>query len=157
MSGLKPDWQWPGDHEYMSLWHCRTPDLEARLDHRPINLSLCVCRDISSISEMRAEIQMRTGDSFWAKNRQDDNAVHLQCLNDYWGAAEHDLTVSCQPRPQQFAHFGSGSRGRFHWKGRWVFKVTILCIHYCPSLCNCPSKPVNRRALRAALHKLKIY
>ena len=34
-------------------------------------------------------------------------------------------------------------RGCCHRKVRWIFRVSILCKHYRPYLCNCPSQLAN--------------
>ena len=44
---------------------------------------------------MRAEIRMRSGHSFWAKNRLAIEMIDIQALfNDYWGSNKHEFTVS---------------------------------------------------------------
>ena len=49
---------------------------------------------------MRVEINMRTGHSFWAKNRQNSDVINIQeLLKDYWGSKERVLTVLSQSRP----------------------------------------------------------
>ena len=49
---------------------------------------------------MRAEIQMRTGHSFWAKIRQNSDIIDIQALlESYWGSTEHEFTVSSQSQP----------------------------------------------------------
>jgi len=62
--------------------------------------TICVCRDVCSISEMRAEIQMRTGHSFWARIRQNNDVIDIQgLLEHYWDSNEHEFTVPSQSRP----------------------------------------------------------
>ena len=59
--------------------------------------TLCVYRDVSSISEMRMEIQMRTFHSFLAKNRQNSDVIDIQgLLKHYWDSSEHDFTLPSQ-------------------------------------------------------------
>jgi len=59
--------------------------------------SFHVCRGVSPTSKMRAEIQMRSGHLFWAKNRQANDDIKLQALfNDYWTSTEHEFTVPRQ-------------------------------------------------------------
>ena len=54
-----------------------------------------MCRDVSSISEMRADIQKRTGHSYWAKNRQNSVTIDMEGpLKDYWSSTERELRVS---------------------------------------------------------------
>ena len=48
---------------------------------------------------MRAEIQMRTGHLFLAKNLQNDDKIDIQgLLKEYWGSTEHDFIVTSQSR-----------------------------------------------------------
>ena len=57
-------------------------------------------RDVSSISEIRAEIQMRSGHSFYAKIRQNSDVIDIQALiNQYWDSTEHEFTVPSKSRP----------------------------------------------------------
>ena len=59
-----------------------------------------MCRDVSLISEMRVEIQMRTFPSFWAKVRQKSDLIDIKgLLEHYWGSAEHEFTIPGQSRP----------------------------------------------------------
>ena len=61
------------------------------------HLILCVCRDVYPTSEMRAQVQMKSGYSFWAKYRQTGEAIDLQGLfSDYWGSNKHEFTVPSQ-------------------------------------------------------------
>ena len=92
---------------------------------------------------MRMEIQMRSGHSFWAKNRQNSDIVDIQGLrSSYLDSNEHEFTVPSQSRPQLLRPcLMRKYRGRCHWKVPWVFGVQILCKHDCPFLCNCPSQP----------------
>jgi len=56
-----------------------------------------VCRGVSPTSTMHAEIQMRSGHLFWAKNRQASDAIDLQALfNGYWISTKFEFTVPCQ-------------------------------------------------------------
>ena len=58
---------------------------------------LCVCRGISPTSEMRAEIQMRSGRSFWTKIRRPSEPIDLQGLfNEYRSTIKHVFTVPSQ-------------------------------------------------------------
>jgi len=58
---------------------------------------LCMCRCISPTSEMRAEVQMRSGLLFWVKNRVASDVIDLQALfNDYRSMTKHVLTVQSQ-------------------------------------------------------------
>ena len=54
-----------------------------------------MCRGVSPTSEIRAQIQMRSGYSFWAKNQLESELIDIQVLfNDYWGSNKHEFTVS---------------------------------------------------------------
>ena len=58
---------------------------------------LCMCREISPISEIRTEVQRITGNLFWAKSRQANDAIDLQDLFDnYWSSNKHEFTVPSQ-------------------------------------------------------------
>jgi len=58
---------------------------------------LCMCRGISPTSEMRAEIQMRTGRSLWTKIRRPSEPIDLQALfDDYRSTTKHVFTVPSQ-------------------------------------------------------------
>ncbi len=62
-----------------------------------ITYYLCICRGLSAVSEMRVEIQMRSGKFLWVKNRQVSEVIDLQELFvDYWGSNEHEFTVPSQ-------------------------------------------------------------
>jgi hypothetical protein len=55
---------------------------------------LCVCRDISPISEMRVKIQRVI---LHVKMTQANEAIDLQGLSDdYWDSTEHGVTVSSE-------------------------------------------------------------
>ena len=62
--------------------------------------NLRVSRDVSAISEMRVEIQMRSGHSVWAKIRQNSDVINIQgLLKEYWNSTKHEVTVTSQSRP----------------------------------------------------------
>ena len=53
-----------------------------------------MCRDISPISEMRIETQMRSGHLLSAKSRLASGLIDAQAIyNDYWGSTKHEFTV----------------------------------------------------------------
>jgi len=55
--------------------------------------SLCVCRDVSPISKMRVEIQMKRRHLSWPKTEQASKDINLQELcDDYWTSRAHKLT-----------------------------------------------------------------
>ena len=108
---------------------------------------------------MRAEIQMRSGHSVWAKTRQAYDIINIQgLLNQYWDSTEHEFMVPSQSRPPTSPPFLIEKHsGHVPWKVRWAFRVTILYTR--PSLCNSPSQPATNApqadSLRALLHKLE--
>ena len=64
---------------------------------RYTNGSICICRDVSPISKMRAEIQMRRGHLFWANYRQTSEVIDVKALfNEYWSSDKHEFTVPSQ-------------------------------------------------------------
>jgi hypothetical protein len=57
----------------------------------------CPCRDLSPISEMRAEIRMKCGPSFLPRYREASEVIDLQALfNDYWSSDNHKFTILSQ-------------------------------------------------------------
>ena len=55
---------------------------------------MCVYRDISPTSQIRAEVQMKTGHSVWAKYRDASKVIELDGLfNDYWSSNNHEFIV----------------------------------------------------------------
>ena len=56
-----------------------------------------MCRGIYLTSEVRVEIELRSGYFFWAQNRRASEVIDLQALfNDYWSSNEHEFTVLSQ-------------------------------------------------------------
>ena len=98
---------------------------------------------------MRAEIQMKTGHLFWAKDRLASGVIDLQeIFNDYWSTSKHVFTVPSQSGSQTVLSYlmAEHSGHHFRWKAptaSLVSRITILCDHYCSSLCNCPSRLAN--------------
>ena len=59
-----------------------------------IHCSPCVCRDISPISHVRVEIQIKSGHLSWAKKVQNIKEIDIQNpFNEYWTSKEHEITV----------------------------------------------------------------
>jgi hypothetical protein len=55
---------------------------------------ICSCRGVSPTSEMRTEIQMRSGHLIWAKTGLASELIDVQALfNDYWSSIKHGFTV----------------------------------------------------------------
>jgi hypothetical protein len=53
-----------------------------------------MCRGVYLTSEVRIEIQMRTGRLIWAKNRVASDVIDVQALfNDYWSSNKREFTV----------------------------------------------------------------
>ena len=64
-----------------------------------------MCRGVSPTSEMRIEIGIKSGHSFWAKNRQMNEAIDFQGIfNEYWGSTKREFTIPSQSSSQP-AHF----------------------------------------------------
>jgi len=56
--------------------------------------SLRVYRDISPISHMRVEIQIKSGHLPWAKKVQNIKEIDMKKpFNEYWASKKHELTV----------------------------------------------------------------
>jgi len=55
---------------------------------------MCVYRDVSPTSQIRAEVRMKSGHSMWAKYREASELIDLDGLfNDYWSSNDHEFTV----------------------------------------------------------------
>ena len=66
---------------------------------------MCVYRDVSPTSQIRAEVQMKSGHSVWAKYREASEVIDLDGLfNDYWSSHEHEFTVLSQSLSPISAH-----------------------------------------------------
>jgi hypothetical protein len=53
-----------------------------------------VCRDVSPTSQLRVEIQVKSGHLSWVKKAQASQVFDLQELfNDYWTSKAHELAV----------------------------------------------------------------
>ena len=108
---------------------------------------------------MRAEVQMRSGHSVWAKTRQASDIIDIQgLLKQYWDSTEHDFMVPSQSRPPTSPPFLIEKHScHVLWKVQWAFRATIHCTR--PSLCNSSSRPATNAlqadSLRASLHKLE--
>ena len=64
--------------------------LLATLTHR----TLCVYRDISPTSNVRVEIQIKSGHLPWAKKDQEIKEIDIKKpVDEYWTSEEHELTV----------------------------------------------------------------
>jgi len=58
---------------------------------------MCVCRDVFLTSQIRAEVRMKRGHSFWATYRETSDIINLQALfDDYWSSTNHEFTVLSQ-------------------------------------------------------------
>ena len=58
---------------------------------------LCVCRGVSLASQMRVEIQMKSGHLPWAKKEQTDKLIDIQkVFDDYWSSNMREVTVPGQ-------------------------------------------------------------
>jgi len=76
-----------------------TPARRPYVIHSPLRTLTegSACRELSPTSQMRAEIQTKTGHSFWAKHRQASEVVELDAaFNEYWGSDKREFTVPGQ-------------------------------------------------------------
>ena len=98
---------------------------------RYIRVRLCICRDVSPTSEMRAEIQMRHGHLFWVNYRQTSEVIDVQVLfNEYWSSNKHEFTVPSQfGSPSRRSDLIENGRCGYYWKAPLVSGITILCKH----------------------------
>jgi len=56
-----------------------------------------MCRDISPTSEIRAEIQIKSGHLFWMKYREKSDVIDLQAVfSDYWTSSKREFMVESQ-------------------------------------------------------------
>ena len=61
------------------------------------NRRICLCRDLSPTSQIRAEVQMKRSHSLWATYQEASEAVDLDGLfNDYWSSDNHEFIVLSQ-------------------------------------------------------------
>lgn len=55
---------------------------------------LCMYRDVSSTTQIRAGIRMKLGHSFWTRYREADAVIELDgLLSDYWDSNNHEFIV----------------------------------------------------------------
>ena len=55
---------------------------------------MCVCRDVSPTTRIRAELRTKIGHAVWTKYHVASKDIHLQGLfNDYWNPENDNLTV----------------------------------------------------------------
>ena len=58
---------------------------------------MCVYRDVSPASQIRAEVRVNSGHSFWAKHREVIEIIDLhELFNDYWSSKNQEFTVLSQ-------------------------------------------------------------
>jgi hypothetical protein len=58
---------------------------------------MCVHRDVSPTTQIRAEVRMKIGHSVWTKYREANEAIDLDGLfSDYWSSDSRDFTVLSQ-------------------------------------------------------------
>ena len=80
---------------------------------------MCLCRDVSPTTHIRAELRMKIGHSILAKYRDASKAIGLQGLfNDYWNPEKHHLTVlgwSLSPAVLTYLLI-ENDRAYSHWK-----------------------------------------
>jgi hypothetical protein len=74
---------------------------------------MCVCRDVSPTSQVRIDVQMKRGHSFWATYREASEVIGLQPLfNDYWSSTEHGFTVLGKSLSQTSPRIASDREGQ---------------------------------------------
>ena len=58
---------------------------------------MCVYREVSPTTQIRAVVRMKIGHSFWARHRETDEVIDLDRLfSDYWNPSIHEFTVLSQ-------------------------------------------------------------
>ena len=58
---------------------------------------MCVYRDVSPTSQIRAEVRMKSGHSVWTKYREAGETIDLDGLfSEYWGSNDREFTVLSQ-------------------------------------------------------------
>ena len=78
----------------------------------------CLYRDVSPTSQIRTEVRMKRGHSFWAKYRETSEVIDLDGLfSDYWSSSNHEFTVLSQSfSPTVRTDLIKKDRDRCHWK-----------------------------------------
>ena len=79
---------------------------------------MCVYRDVSPTSQIRAEVRMKSGHSVLAKYREAGEVIDLDGLfSDYWSSNNREFTVLSQSlSPIVRTDLSEKDRGRCHWK-----------------------------------------
>ena len=81
---------------------------------------MCMFREVSPTSDIRAEVQMKNGRSVWATYREASEVIDLDGLfSDYWSSNNREFTV-----PSQSLYYYQPvrrdliekDRGCCHWK-----------------------------------------
>ena len=105
-----------------------------------------MCRGFSPTSEIRTDMQMKSGHLIWSKYRQASEGIDLQGIFDhYWGSNEREFIIPSQyswSTPVQ-SYLNEKCRGRSRWKASLHFRITILCMCYCMFRRSCSSIPSN--------------
>jgi hypothetical protein len=58
---------------------------------------MCVYRDVSPTTQIRAEVRMKIGHSVWTKYREANEILDLdELFNDYWSSKNHEFTILSQ-------------------------------------------------------------
>jgi len=58
---------------------------------------MCVYRDVSPTTQVRAEVRMKIGHSVWTKYREANEVIGFDGLfSDYWSSTNHEFTVLSQ-------------------------------------------------------------
>ena len=80
--------------------HTWTPAQRPYVPYYPYTYThwwMCVYRDVSPTSQIRAEVRMKSGHSVWAKYREAGEVIELDGLfSDYWSSNHHEFTILSQ-------------------------------------------------------------
>ena len=109
------------------------------------NWWMCMYRDVSPTSQIRAEVRMQRGRSFWATYQETSEVIELHgVLNDYWSSSDDEFTILSQSLLPPSPH-GSDQKDRSccGWKVQYLSRSTILCKQYHSYLHYSPSLPAN--------------
>jgi len=75
-----------------------------------------MCRGVSSISDMRAEIETKRGHSIWAKHQRGSGVIDLgEVFKEYWGSTKHDFIVPSQSWSPTSSLTSDGEAQRTLW------------------------------------------
>ena len=65
--------------------------------HKYTHQWMCVYREVSPTTQIRAVVRMKIGHSVWARHRETDEVIDLDGLfSDYWSSDNREFTVLSQ-------------------------------------------------------------